>query len=520
MIESAGVTREEDGAYRMSGTLERLETPPAALVTPGPHAEPVIYELGAPGRRGYALPALDVPTPAGIEALLPDVPLRTEVRLPEVNELEVVRHFVRLSQQNYAIDVGFYPLGSCTMKYNPKINEEVVRLPGWQELHPAQSDAECQGALELLYRLERLLCEIGGMDRATLQPAAGAQGEMTGLLIARAYFRHRGEIGRDVVIVPDSSHGTNPATASRCGFRTVSIRSNARGRVDLEALKAAVDEHTAVLMLTNPNTLGLFEDDIAAIARVVHDAGGLVYCDGANMNAILGRARPGDMGFDLMHFNLHKTFSTPHGGGGPGAGPVAVKAFLAEYLPVPIVERVGEQYRRTYRLPRSIGKVHGFLGNFGILARAYAYIRSNGAEGLREISDVAVLNANYLASQLAERFQFDYGTRCMHEFVLSARLQKERGVAALDIGKRLMDYGFYPPTVYFPLIVKEAMMIEPTETETPETLDRFAAAMQQIDQQSIDDPEIVRSAPHVTPVGRLDETAAARRPDLVWRGSG
>ena len=502
----------------MPQTLEK----PKAIVTdaepptPGPQAEPVIYELGAPGRRGYSLPPLDVPVEAETSALLPGVPRRDELLLPEVNELEVVRHFVRLSQRNYAIDVGFYPLGSCTMKYNPKINEEVVRLPGWQELHPLQSDEECQGALALLYRLERLLCEIGGMDRATLQPAAGAQGEMTGLLIARAYFRHRGEIGREVVIVPDSSHGTNPATASRCGFRTVSIASNARGRVDLNILKRVVNEHTAVLMLTNPNTLGLFEEEITEIARVVHQAGGLVYCDGANMNAILGRARPGDMGFDLMHFNLHKTFSTPHGGGGPGAGPVAVKAFLADYLPIPVVERVGEKYRRRYRLPLSIGKVHSFSGNFGILARAYAYIRSNGAEGLREISDVAVLNANYLASLLADRFRFDYGTRCMHEFVLSARLQRERGVSALDIGKRLMDYRFYPPTVYFPLIVKEAMMIEPTETETPETLERFAAAMNQIDQHSIDDPEIVRGAPHFTPVGRLDETAAARRPDLVW----
>jgi glycine dehydrogenase subunit 2 len=458
-----------------------------------------------------------VPQEADVAALLPGVPLRGEFNLPEVNELEVVRHFIRLSQQNYAIDVGFYPLGSCTMKYNPKINEEVVRLPGLAELHPAQLDEECQGALELLYRLERLLCEIAGMDRATLQPAAGAQGEMTGLLIARAYFRHRGEIGRDVVIVPDSSHGTNPATASRCGFRTISIASNERGRVDLAALRAVVDSHTAVLMLTNPNTLGLFEDEIAEIAQVVHAAGGLLYCDGANMNAILGRARPGDMGFDLMHFNLHKTFSTPHGGGGPGAGPVAVKQFLAEYLPYPLVERVGEKYRRRYRLPLSIGKVHAWMGNFGILARAYAYICTNGAEGLREISDVAVLNANYLASLLADRYQFDNGTRCMHEFVLSARRQKERGVSALDIGKRLMDYGFYPPTVYFPLIVKEAMMIEPTETETPETLERFAAAMNQIDEQSREHPEVVRSAPHFTPVGRLDETAAARRPDLVWK---
>jgi glycine dehydrogenase subunit 2 len=505
----------------MSETIERPEQllrDPGTPLAPGPQPEPVIYELGAPGRRGYALPELDVPADEALDALLPGVTLRDELRLPEVNELEVVRHFVRMSQRNHAIDVGFYPLGSCTMKYNPKINEEVARLPGWAELHPAQSDGECQGALELLYRLERLLCEVAGMDRATLQPAAGAQGEMTGLLIARAYFRHRGEIGREVVLVPDSSHGTNPATAARCGFRIVSIPSNERGRVDLEALRQAVDERTAVLMLTNPNTLGLFEEEIGELTRVVHEAGGLVYCDGANMNAILGRARPGDMGFDLMHFNLHKTFSTPHGGGGPGAGPVAVKEFLAEYLPVPVVERVGEQYRRDWQRPRSIGRMHGWGGNFGILARAYAYIHSNGAEGLKEISETAVLNANYLASQLAERFRFDYGTRCMHEFVLSARPQKERGVAALDIGKRLMDYGFYPPTVYFPLIVKEAMMIEPTETETPETLDRFAAVMNAIDQQSLDDPEAVRSAPHFTPVGRLDETAAARRPDLVWEG--
>ncbi len=504
----------------MSETLERPASIPSlsGLSTPGPQPEPVIYELGASGRRGYALPALDVPVDEHLAALLPGVRLREELRLPEVNELEVVRHFVRMSQRNHAIDVGFYPLGSCTMKYNPKINEELARLPGWTDLHFAQSDQECQGALELLYRLERLLCEVAGMDRATLQPAAGAQGEMVGLLIARAYFRHRGELNREVVIVPDSSHGTNPATAARCGFRIVSIPSDERGRVNLAALKTAVDERTAVLMLTNPNTLGLFEDEIAELTQTVHDAGGLVYCDGANMNAILGRARPGDMGFDLMHFNLHKTFSTPHGGGGPGAGPVAVKSFLAEYLPVPVVERVGEQYRRNSQLPRSIGKVHGFGGNFGILARAYAYIRSNGAEGLREISEVAVLNANYLAGMLAERFRFDYGTRCMHEFVLSARPQKERGVAALDIGKRLMDYGFYPPTVYFPLIVKEAMMIEPTETETPETLERFAAVMNEIDQQSLDDPEIVQSAPHYTPVGRLDETAAARKPDLVWEG--
>ena len=479
--------------------------------------EPIIYELGATGRTGYGLPALDVPE-RPLEDLLPSVTVRPDVLLPEVNELETVRHFTRLSQRNHAIDVGFYPLGSCTMKYNPKINEEVVRYPGISDCHPYQPEDQVQGELRLLYHLERILCAVAGMDRATLQPAAGAQGEFCGLLLARAYFRHRGETTRDTVIVPDSSHGTNPATAARCGMKVVSLKSNASGRVDVEAVRAAVNDRTAAMMLTNPNTLGLFENEIAEICAVVHEAGGLMYCDGANMNAVVGVSRPGDMGFDVMHFNLHKTFSTPHGGGGPGSGPVAVKEFLTPFLPKPTVELADGVYRLDDDRPLSIGKLHGYYGNFGINARAYAYIRTLGREGMLDMTQMAVLNANYLAHLLASSglFNFPNGARCMHEFVLSADWQRAQGVSALDIAKRLMDFGFYPPTIYFPLIVKEAMMIEPTETETPETLERFAQAMLQIAREVTEDPEIIHSAPHVTPVGRLDETTAARRPELRW----
>ncbi|MFN3653446.1 MAG: aminomethyl-transferring glycine dehydrogenase subunit GcvPB [Armatimonadota bacterium] len=477
--------------------------------------EPLIYEMSVPGRVGYSLPKLDVPA-ADTASLLPGVALRGDLPLPEVSELEVVRHFVRMSQKNHAIDTGFYPLGSCTMKYNPKINEEVVRYPGIAECHPYQPEEQVQGELALMWALEQLLCEVAGMERATLQPAAGAAGEFTGLLIIRAYHRSRGEEQRDTVIVPDSSHGTNPATAARCGFKTVSVKSNAQGRVDVEALKAVVNERTAGIMLTNPNTLGLFETDIEEIAQIVHDAGGLLYMDGANMNAILGVTRPGEMGFDVMHFNLHKTMSTPHGGGGPGSGPVAVKEFLAPFLPTPTVVREGDRYRLEYDLPDSIGKVHGFYGNFGISARAYAYMRTQGREGLREVSEMAVLNANYLAQQLAEAFSFPHGTRCMHEFVLSADRQKALGVSALDVAKRLMDFGFYPPTIYFPLIVPEAMMIEPTETETPETLDRFAAVMNQIAEEAKTSPELAKEAPHHAPVRRLDEVTAARNPVLAF----
>jgi len=475
--------------------------------------EPVLYEKSIPGRRGYSLPLLDVP-PA--DEALAGVTRRADLPLPEMGELEVVRHFIRLSQKNHAIDTGFYPLGSCTMKYNPKINEEVVRLPGIAGCHPLQESEAVQGALALLWALERRLCEIGGMDRATLQPAAGAAGEFTGLLIIRAYHRHRGDLERDTVIVPDSSHGTNPATAARCGLRTVSIKSDAGGRVDLAALRAAVNERTAGIMLTNPNTLGLFETEIREIAAVVHDAGGLLYMDGANMNAILGVTKPGDMGFDVMHYNLHKTMSTPHGGGGPGCGPVAVKEFLAPYLPLPVVVHEGDAYRWEHALPHSIGKVHSFHGNFGIAARAYAYICTQGREGLRDVAETAVLNANYLASLLHEAYSFPNGTRCMHEFVLSADRQKALGASALDVAKRLMDFGFYPPTIYFPLIVREAMMIEPTETETPETLERFAAALLQIAREAAEEPHLLHDAPHHTPVGRLDEVGAARDPVLAF----
>jgi glycine dehydrogenase subunit 2 len=476
--------------------------------------EPVIYELGVSGRTGFTLPSCDVPE-RPLKELLPGIEPGPRPELPEVSELDVVRHFVRLSQRNHAIDVGFYPLGSCTMKYNPKINEELVRLPGMAEMHPLQPAEDCQGVLEILHRMEAILCEIGGMDRATMQPAAGAQGEFTGLLIARAHFQRRGETARDTVIVPDSSHGTNPATAARCGFRIVKIES-VGGRVDLAHVREAANERTAAIMLTNPNTLGLFEDEIRPIAEIIHGVGGLLYCDGANMNAILGQARPGDMGFDVMHYNLHKTFSTPHGGGGPGAGPVAVKAFLADYLPVPVVEKAAGQYRLDWERPHTIGQVHAFLGNFGIVARAYAYIRTLGDTGLKATSEMAVLNANFLAALLKDSYVFPHGARCMHEFVLSAERQKAAGCSALDVAKRLMDFGFYPPTIYFPLIVREAMMIEPTETESLETLEQFAAAMQQIAREAQEQPDLLHSAPHDTPVGRLDEVGAARQPDLKY----
>jgi len=488
----------------------------AEVVNGRPPAEPVLYEQSVPGRVGYALPPLDVPA-SEPGSLLRGAALRSDLPLPEAGELQVIRHFIKLSQRNHAIDVGFYPLGSCTMKYNPKINEEVVQYPGIRDCHPYQPESQVQGELALIWALERLLCEIGGMDHATLQPAAGAAGEFTGLLIIRAYHHHRGEPQRDTVIVPDSSHGTNPATAARCGFKTLPIKSNERGRVDPEALRAAVNERTAGIMLTNPNTLGLFEQDISEIAEIVHNAGGLLYMDGANMNAILGVTRPGDMGFDVMHYNLHKTMSTPHGGGGPGSGPVAVKEFLAPYLPTPTVIRDGDTYRWEHDLPLSIGKVHSFYGNFGISARAYAYIRSQGREGLRAVSETAVLNANYLAELIKESFRFPHGTRCMHEFVLSADRQRPHlPKPALEIAKRLMDFGFYPPTIYFPLIVSEAMMVEPTETETPETLEEFAAAMNQIAEEARTQPELLQAAPHHTPVSRLDEVTAARDPILAF----
>lgn len=478
---------------------------------------PLIFERGGAGRRAYRLPALDVPEQAA-EDLIPADQLRSAPpELPEVSEPEVVRHYVGLSRRNYGVDVGFYPLGSCTMKYNPKVNEWAAALPGFARLHPYQPEETVQGALELMYRLERYLCEIAGLSRATLQPAAGAHGELLGLMVMRAYHEKNGDgQRRNEVIVPDSAHGTNPASAAMCGYRVVQVRTNERGGVDVEALKAMVSDRTAGLMLTNPNTLGLFEEEILEMARIVHDAGGLLYYDGANANAILGFCRPGDMGFDIVHFNLHKTFSTPHGGGGPGAGPIAVREDLVPFLPVPVVERDGDRYYLDYGRPDAVGRIKGFFGNFGVLVRAYTYIRMHGPDGLKAVSEQAVINANYLMRRLAPLFDVPYERHCKHEFVVSGRRYKKHGVRTLDIAKRLLDYGLHAPTVYFPLIVDEAIMIEPTETETKETLDEFVEIMEAIVREIEEDPELVRTAPHAMPVRRLDEARAARQPNLCW----
>ena len=476
---------------------------------------PLIFELSKEGRTGFELPELDVPVKE-TEKLLPEGMLRvTDPDLPEVAEVDVVRHYVGLSRRNFGVDNGFYPLGSCTMKYNPKINEDTSRLPGFAELHPYVPEELAQGALELLYDTEQYLKEITGMDRFTLQPAAGAHGEFTGIMIIKAYLEKKGE-KRTKVIVPDSAHGTNPATAAMCGFDVISIKSNERGLVDPEELKKVLDKDVAALMLTNPNTLGLFEEEIVKIAKMVHDVGGLLYYDGANLNAIMGVTRPGDMGFDVMHINLHKTFSTPHGGGGPGSGPVGVKAHLAEFLPVPVVEKDGDRYYFNYNLPNSIGKVRTFYGNFLVVVKAYTYLKALGGEGIADVSQKAVLNANYLREKLKKYFYLPFDRLCKHEFVLSGKWQKEKGVRTLDMAKRLLDYGVHPPTIYFPLIVDEALMIEPTETESMDTLDRFIEVMLTINREVEENPELLHDAPHVTPVGRLDEVGAARNPILRW----
>jgi glycine dehydrogenase subunit 2 len=405
------------------------------------------------------------------------------------------------------------------MKYNPKIHEDVARLAGFSRLHPYTAEDDAQGALELMWELERMLAEVSGMDRVTFQPAAGAHGEFTGLLLIRAYFEHRGET-RTKVIIPDSAHGTNPATATMAGYQVITVPSDARGNMDVRALREAMDEHVAAIMLTNPNTLGLFEEHIVEVEEIVHGAGGQLYMDGANFNAILGVTRPGDQGFDVMHFNLHKTFTTPHGGGGPGAGAVGVKAHLAPFLPVPVIERKGQRFHLDYERPQSIGKIRAFYGNFGNLVRAYTYLRSMGADGLRQIAEVAVLNANYVLARLRDRYDLPYDRRCKHEFVLSGRRQKhEYGVSTRDMAKRMLDYGFHAPTIYFPLIVEEAIMIEPTETESKQTLDEFIEAMRAIDREAAEQPELIHEAPHATPVRRLDEVRAARQPDLRWKPS-
>jgi glycine dehydrogenase subunit 2 len=441
--------------------------------------------------------------------------------LPEIDEPTVIHHFVRLSHLNYCVDSGFYPLGSCTMKYNPKINEWAARLPGFAELHPLAPDALAQGTLELMWTLQQQLGEIGGFPAVSLQPAAGAHGELTGILVIRAYHRSRGELARDEVIVPDTSHGTNPATASMAGFRTVTIASRPDGRTDIEALRAALGPRTAAVMLTNPSTLGLFEHQLVELLEAVHAAGALAYMDGANMNAVLGRFRPGAAGFDVMHFNLHKTFSTPHGGGGPGAGPIAVAEQLRPFLPSPLViaEPDGSfRLERDGERPASIGRVRAYQGSCGILVRAFAYIRAHGGAGLRQVSDDAVLAANYLRQRVGTAYQLPYEGPCKHEFVATAQaIKADTGVRTLDIAKRLIDYGYHPPTIYFPLIVEECMLIEPTETESIETLDAFADALIAVAAEARQDPGLLTTAPHVAPVRRLDETTAARQPDLHWQ---
>jgi len=473
--------------------------------------EPLIFEISSPGRKAYTLPELDVPAseyPAGY--------VRDEVKLPEVSELEFVRHYTHLSQKNYSIDTVFYPLGSCTMKYNPKVNEKAAAIEGLAQVHPLQPPATVQGSLELMYNLQEALKEIAGFAGITLQPAAGAHGEFTGVLIMRAYHASREDTKRTRVLIPDSAQGTNPATSAMSGFSVVQIPSDSRGNVDLEALRAQCDDTVVGLMLTNPNTLGLFEEHVLEVCEIIHACGGLMYGDGANLNALLGIARPGDLGFDVMHFNLHKTFTTPHGGGGPGSGPVGVSAHLMPFLPGPVVVKQGDQY--TFEKPeKSIGRLKAFYGNYGMFIRAYTYIRMMGPDGLRAVSEDAVLNANYLKALVSPHFALAVERTCMHEFVVHGDIPGT-DIRALDVAKRLIDYGQHPPTNYFPLIVHDALMIEPTETESQEALEAFAEALEKIAAEARSNPELLHTAPHTTPVSRLDEVKAARNPVLCYKG--
>lgn len=468
----------------------------------------LIFEKSKPGRRAGTLPAYDLPPVDVPEALA----RRTAPRLPELSEPELVRHFTALADRNFGIDTGFYPLGSCTMKHNPRVNERVVNLPGFRDLHPFQEEEASQGALELMWRLQEILAEVCGLHAVSLQPAAGSQGELTGLMLMRAYFADRGESDqRRVVITADTAHGTNPASVAMAGFELQKVETDERGNLALDDLRAKVDDRTAGLMLTNPSTLGLFDEHIEEVSAIFHDAGALLYYDGANLNAVCGISRPGDMGFDIVHINLHKTFSQPHGGGGPGGGPIAVRESLEPFLPVPAVIRDGEEFRLDYDQPKSIGKVRAFCGPFGVFVRSYAFIRAYGP-ALRAMSEDAVLNANYLLAQLRDVYDLPFDRLCMHEFVLSARdLRRDHGISALDVAKRLMDHGFHPPTIYFPLIVPEALMIEPTETEPKETLDEFVEAMRAIAAEAASDPQVLKDAPHRRPVRRLDEVKAAKR---------
>ena len=473
--------------------------------------EPIIYELSSPGRTAYTLPELDVPS-----AAMPEDYVREEVKLPEVSELDFVRHYTHLSQKNYAIDTVFYPLGSCTMKYNPKINEKAASIEGLSQVHPLQPEETVQGSLELMYKLQEMLNEIAGFAGTTLQPAAGAHGEFTGILIMRAYHESRGDVKRTKVLVPDSAHGTNPATSAMSGFTVVELPSDKRGNVDLEALKRECDDSVVGLMLTNPNTLGLFEEQVLEVCKAVHACGGLMYGDGANLNALLGIARPGDLGFDVMHFNMHKTFTTPHGGGGPGSGPVGVSEMLVPFLPGPVVTYDDESYHLETP-EQSIGRLKAFYGNYGMFIRAYTYIRMLGPDGLRAVSENAVLNANYLKARVAEHYRLAVDRVCMHEFVVHGDIP-DTDVRALDVSKRLIDYGHHPPTNYFPLIVHDALMIEPTETESKQILDSFAEALITIAEEARTNSDLLHDAPHSTPVSRLDEVKAVRRPILCYKG--
>jgi len=476
--------------------------------------ESTIYELSSPGRIGFRFPQPDVP-----EASLPAGLVRENLPLPELSEVDVIRHFTRLAQMNYCIDYGMYPLGSCTMKYNPKVNEEVARLPGFAYTHPLQPIETVQGNLAMMYELQQYLKEISGFAAISLQPAAGAQGEFTGVMIIRAYHASRDDRKRTRMLIPDSAHGTNPATSAMSGYEVVALPTDARGNVDLVALRAITDESVAGLMLTNPNTLGLFDENVCEVADIIHECGGLVYGDGANLNALLGIAKPGELGIDVMHFNLHKTFSTPHGGGGPGSGPVGVAAHLADFLPGPVVTIIEEGNDEIpplfgFEMPKmSIGRVKSFFGQFGVLVRAYTYITMHGPDGLRKVSEYAVLNANYLLARLEGKYHLPYKRTCMHEFVVEGVWEDAPDIHALDVAKRLMDYDLHPPTNYFPLIVHEALMIEPTETESKQTLDRYAEALVKIADEAHNQPELLKTAPHITPIGRLDEVKAAK--DLV-----
>lgn len=477
--------------------------------------EKLIFEKSKRGRKGYTLPKNDLPD--GVDYSIPeDLARKIDLPLPEVSENEIARHFVRLSQLNYSIEQGVYPLGSCTMKYNPKVNEKTAAFDGFLNVHPHTDEKHAQGALQLMYELGEQLKEITGLQGVSLQPAAGAHGEMTGILLFRAYHLNRGDTNRTKILIPDAAHGTNPASATIGGFQIVNIKSNAEGRVDIDDLAAHCGDDVAGFMLTNPNTVGIFEKNIKEIEKLIHGCGGLMYMDGANLNALLGITRPAEMGFDCIHINLHKTFSTPHGGGGPGAGPVCVSEKLVPYLPVPQIEKKDEQYVLNNDLPESIGKVHTFFGNFNILIRAYTYIRMLGAEGISDVSRNAVINANYLFSKMKKDFMIPYDEPCMHEFIMSGDNQKKFGVTTKDMAKRLLDYGFHAPTVYFPLVVHEAMLVEPTETETVEALDDLADAFLKIAKEAEESPEILKSAPHNTPIARVNDALAARKLDVNY----